>query len=214
MHEVVQRVLGLRVKLGDRARILIQKMDVKNAFRQIAVGPDEAGVFGYVLGEFLFVDLRLQFGWRGSPGCWWVISAAMQHAQRNTKRASALFSPTENRAVEHVTVAQKTRRSVVAWPAECAVRPAEGGGADDPAFVAFFMDDAISVEAQWDPEGARCLDLSRSLAFIRDQAMGERSEGEEPLLSREKVTGWATQQKLLGYDIDTGCFFHSTLPRV
>ena len=81
MHEVVQRVLGLRVKFGDRARIVIQKMDVKNAFRQIPVDPDGARVFGYVLGEFLFIDLRLQFGWRGSPGWWWVISAAMQHAQ-------------------------------------------------------------------------------------------------------------------------------------
>ena len=65
------------------------------------------------------------------------------------------------------------------------------------------MDDAISVEVQWDSEGARCLDLSRSLALIHDQAMGERCEGEEPLLSHKKVTGWATQQEVLGYDIDT-----------
>ena len=53
-----------------------------------------------------------------------------------------------------------------------------------------------------DAEGARCLDLSRSLAFIHEQAMGERSEGQEPLLSREKVTSWATQQEVLRYDID------------
>ena len=65
------------------------------------------------------------------------------------------------------------------------------------------MDDYIWVEVQWDAEGGRCLGLSRSLAFIHDQAMGERSEGEEPLLSREKVTGWATQREVLGYDIDT-----------
>ena len=75
-----------------------------------------------------------------------------------------------------------------------------GGGADDPAFVAFYMDDAISAEVQWDAEGVRCLDLSRPLAFIHEKAMDERSEGEEPLLSRKKVT---TQQKVLGYDIDT-----------
>ena len=138
MHEVVQGVLGLRFKFGDRARILIQKMDVKNAFREIPVDPDGARVFGYVLGEFLFVDLRLQFGWRGSPGWWGVISAAMKHAQCNITRVSALFLPAGDRAVEHVTVAQKTRRSVVSWPAECVVRAAEGGGgADDPVFVAF-----------------------------------------------------------------------------
>ena len=33
--------------------------------------------------------------------------------------------------------------------------------------------------------------------------MGSRREGEEPLLSHRKVTGWATQQEVLGYDIDT-----------
>ena len=33
--------------------------------------------------------------------------------------------------------------------------------------------------------------------------MGERGEGGEPSLSHRKVTGWATQQEVLGYDIDT-----------
>ena len=136
MHEVVQRVIGLRVKFGDRAPILIHKMDVMNAFRKIPVDPDGARVFRYVLGEFLFTYLRLQFGWRGSPGWWGIISAAMQHAQRNNTRASALFSPAGDRSVEHVTVAQKTRRSVVSWPAECRENGGggEGGGADDLAF--------------------------------------------------------------------------------
>ena len=45
--------------------------------------------------------------------------------------------------------------------------------------------------------------MPRSLASIHFQAMGERCEGEEPLLSHKKVTGWATQQEVLGYDIDT-----------
>ena len=45
--------------------------------------------------------------------------------------------------------------------------------------------------------------MSRSLGSIYFQAMGERSEGEESLLSYSKVTGWATQKEVLGYDIDT-----------
>ena len=32
---------------------------------------------------------------------------------------------------------------------------------------------------------------------------GRAVRGEEPLLSHKKVTGWATQQEVLGYDIDT-----------
>ena len=153
MREVLQRILGLRAKFGGRARILIQKMDVKNAFRQIPVDPDGAAAFGYVLGRYLFVDLRLQFGWRGSPGWWGVVSAAMQHAQRNTTRAAASFSQAGDRAVEHVRIAPCSGRPVVSWPAECVVRVAEGGGAYDPAFVVFFMDDAISVEVQWEEGG-------------------------------------------------------------
>ena len=33
--------------------------------------------------------------------------------------------------------------------------------------------------------------------------MGERAEGAEPLLSRKKVTDWAPQQEVLGFDLDT-----------
>ena len=72
--------------------------------------PDGSKVFGHVLGEFLLLDLRLQLWWRGSPGWWGVITAAMQHAQRNTTKAAALFSPAGDRAVEYLPVAQKTGR--------------------------------------------------------------------------------------------------------
>ena len=70
--------------MGDRARILILKMDVKNAFGKIPVDPDAASVFGYVLGKLLVNNLWLQVGWRGSPGWWGVVSAAMQHASGST----------------------------------------------------------------------------------------------------------------------------------
>ena len=33
--------------------------------------------------------------------------------------------------------------------------------------------------------------------------MGGRCEGGKPLLSHKKVTGWATQQEMLGYDSET-----------
>ena len=80
----------------------------------------------------------------------------------------------------------------------CGENGGGGWGADDPASVAFYVDDAISVDVQWDAESARFLDLSRSLASIYDQAMGEGSEAKEPLLSPEKVLVWATQQEVWG----------------
>lgn len=45
--------------------------------------------------------------------------------------------------------------------------------------------------------------LSRSIPSINYQARGERCAGQEPLLSHNTVTGWATQQEVLGYDIDS-----------
>ena len=140
-------------------------MDVKNAFRQVPVDPDGAAAFGYVLGQYLIVDFRLKFGWRGSPEWWGVLSAAIQHAQRKTTRASASFSQAGDRAGEHVATAPSTGRPVASWPEENVVRPAEGRGVDDPAFVVFFMDDAISVGTVGKGRGGeRCIDLSRSLA--------------------------------------------------
>ena len=39
MREVSQRVLGLRAKYDDGARIILKKMGVENAFRQISSRP-------------------------------------------------------------------------------------------------------------------------------------------------------------------------------
>ena len=66
--EVITRFLGLRAKYGTQKRILLQKMDVNSAFRQVGIAPDRAAAFAYRLEVLVFVDLRLQFGWRGSPG--------------------------------------------------------------------------------------------------------------------------------------------------
>ena len=121
-----------------------------------------------------------------------MVSAVIQHAQRNTTRARH----SRWRETEHVAIEPSTGYPVAIWPTECVVRLAEGGESNDLAFTVIFMDDAISVEVQ-------CTCLSQSLASMHLQAMSERSDREEPLLSRQTVTGWATQQEILGYDVDT-----------
>ena len=79
----------------------------------------------------------------------------------------------------------------------------EGGGAEGTAWVVFFMDDAVSLEVHWEPDGGRCIALAQSLASIHFQAMGKRGEGEKPLPSHKKVTDWAPQQEVLGFNLDT-----------
>lgn len=67
---ILKRVLGLRAKFRVDERILIQKMDAKSAFREVGVDLDNASRLAFRLGQFLFIDFRLQFRWRGSQG-WW-----------------------------------------------------------------------------------------------------------------------------------------------
>ena len=111
LDAILKRVLGLRAKFGVRARILIQKMDVKSAFRQVTVDPDGASCFAYRLGKFVFVDFRLQFGWRGSPGWWGLVAGAIQEAQRNMKMGMAVESPAAAAAAtEGVYVAGRTEQ--------------------------------------------------------------------------------------------------------
>lgn len=76
--QVIYRIWQLRQNYPQE-RIVISKMDVKSAFRQIPV--DLSGpLFGYCYEEMVVVDLRLQFGWRCSPGWWGVAGNAIEWA--------------------------------------------------------------------------------------------------------------------------------------
>ena len=50
MRQIMREILGARAKFGRGRRILIQKMDVKGAFRQVGVDPSAVVNFEYVLG--------------------------------------------------------------------------------------------------------------------------------------------------------------------
>lgn len=202
MNKILTRIVGLRKKFPSLP-ILVQKMDLKGAFRQIPVDPAGAAAFAYVFGEFVVVDLRLQFGWRGSPGWFGLAAGAIEHAQCHTTKDTAVFTPSGLRAVEHVNIAPATGNDKEPIPAECIVPELEGGGEEDTACTAFYVDDAVSVEAKHEPDGGRCIVLSKSLASIHHLLLGERGEGQEPVLSHKKTTDWAPQMEVLGYAVDT-----------
>ena len=61
--------------------------------------------------------------------------------------------------------------------------------------------------------GGRCIALAPSLASIHFQAMAERREGGESLLSHKKVTDWAPQLELLGFNLDMEKLTTSLPPR-
>jgi len=123
-------------------------MDVNSVFKQVGVDPDGASRFAYRLGQFLSVDFRLQFGWRGSTGSWGLITRAIWEAQRKMTPVRAAVSLAAATATAGEPVVARTGYPVAEIPVGCEVPPAEGGGPEDAAWVIFFMDDAISVEVQ------------------------------------------------------------------
>ena len=118
MNDIVKRIMGLRAKFGTGTRIPIEKLDAKSTFRQISVDPAGAAAFGYVVADYIVVDMRLQFGWRGGAGWWGVVASAMQDAQRKTTRATAVFGGRDqnNIACKNRTFDGKKCGVVPDWP--------------------------------------------------------------------------------------------------
>lgn len=80
LFEILSRIIFLRQLHGASLQILLCRIDVKEAFRQVPVDPSGASVFGYTMGDQVVVDLRCQFGWRSSPGFWSLFSSALEHS--------------------------------------------------------------------------------------------------------------------------------------
>ena len=119
LRVVLLRVLILRQMHGPTARIVICRVDVKDAFRQVLIDPVGAPVFGYAMGEYVVVDLRLQFWWRNSPGFWGLMTFALEHAHTHLTFQDAAISLQGAAAVEHVHLAPSRGGSVRSLPRDC-----------------------------------------------------------------------------------------------
>ena len=86
-------MLVLRQVHGPTARIVLCRVDVKDAYRQVLVDPVGAPVFGDAVGEYVVVDLRLQFGWRSSLGFWSLIGFALEHSHTHSPFQDAAVPP-------------------------------------------------------------------------------------------------------------------------
>ena len=211
--DVLLRVMYLRQKFGPNARIVLSKLDVKSAFRQVPVDRSRAPIFGYVVEDLVVVDLRLQFGWTSSPGFWGIFSSALEHSHTHTTFEDALVSEHGRGAAESVHIADARNRVVAPLPSDCADLGEWGGRFYDPFFVRYYVDDGILVEVQWWPDGRRCLRATRSLVSDHFRLFGERGANEPPLLSEKKMSDWDTCLEVLGYVIDSECMTVSLSPQ-
>ena len=102
LREVLLPVMFLRQTHGSDARILLCRVDVKDAFRQVLVDPSGSPVFGYVFGDRVVVDLRVQFEGRNSPGSWGLMASALKHAHTHSTFHGTDVSQQGAAAVGHV----------------------------------------------------------------------------------------------------------------
>ena len=172
---------------------------MKDAYRQVLVDP----VGAYAMGEYVVVDLRLQFGWRKSPGFWGLMASALEHSHTHSTFQDAAVSPQGAAAVEHVCLAPLRGGSVTSLPRDCRTVSGSGGYAGSRFFVRDYVDDGILVEVQWWPDGRRCMRAVQSLASDHLRLLGVRGASDPPLLSASKITNWDTRLEVLGWLVDT-----------
>ena len=60
LRDIIWHILYLRRRFGRGARIVLSKMGVKDAFRQVPVEITRPPVFGHVFGGLVVIDRRLQ----------------------------------------------------------------------------------------------------------------------------------------------------------
>lgn len=111
-------------------------------------------------------------------------------------------------ATERVTVAAPARpETPVQLPKGCRA-PGRGGGADDPLYFGYYIDDGILAELQHLASYSTlpmaglvcgCLVRWHPSIFI----FGSRKPRDPPLLAARKVSSGATRLEVLGWTVDT-----------
>ena len=203
LPKLLAEIVRLRIKYPLK-RILISKADVSDAFRNVRVAPEQANKFCYVLDDLIVADLRLTFGWAGSPGFWGLLSSAAEHAHCNTSVRDAHILSEGEDMMSHVTIVEPWEEGAPASvPRDTEARPSAGGGLLDPFFATVYVDDFILVRVQQDPSDQTALIASASLASDHVRLFGPGEEGEIPILSLKKSTNWDTTADALGYTINT-----------
>ena len=188
---------------GPTARIILSRIDVKDAFRQVLVDPVGAPVFGYAMGGYVVVDLRLHLGWRNSPGFWGLMASALEHVHTHPTFQDAAVSPRGAAAVEHVRLSPPLGGSVRSLRRDCRFVSGSGRYAGSRFFVRYCVDDGVLVEVQWWPDGRRCMRAVQSLASDDFRLLGVRGASDLPLLSARKISNWDTRLEVLGWLVDT-----------
>ena len=151
-------------------------------------------------------DLRLTFGWAGSPGFWGLLSSAPEHAHCNTSVRDAHILSEGEDMMSHVTIVEPWEEGAPASvPRDTEARPSAGGGLLDSFFATVYVDDFILVRVQQDPSDQTALDRV-GLPSIRPRTPvwpGRRRRNPHSLPQEKHELGYYRRCATIGYTINT-----------
>ena len=131
LGDVSRQIMYLDQRYGV-ARVMLCRIDVKDAFRQIPVDPLHAAKLGYVFDEYAVADLFLQFRGRSSPGYWDLVVSPLEYAHNQTSFQNATVSEHGRSAGGHVRVDVDAGRETMPVPPNCERVPSAGVVAGSP----------------------------------------------------------------------------------
>ena len=192
LPKFLDELVTLRKKLSEN-RILMSKVDLSDAFRNVRVDLDKAHNFCYTVRELVEIDFCLTFGWSRSPGFWGVMSAAAAHVHCNTTIDTAQLLGEGKNMMAHVrwwsvgkTESQHRYRRT--QKSELTV----GGGEFDPFFTAEYVDGYLQVRIQHSDDDATASIASASLGSNHVRLFGPGEMGVMSILAPKKSTNWDT----------------------
>jgi hypothetical protein len=210
---ILARVYALRLR-HPKAHIVLSKVDVADAFRQLPIHPAFAGFFAYSIGGYIMVELRLGFGWAASPGLFYQWATAMIERLRSLKPSdvSEEMVACAQELLERLGVEEAPPQPIAPVPPDesaLASLPEGLGIGDDEFFGEAFLDDTIGVEIN---DGVRPRLCSAALIWLHYALYGPPRPGAPPCLRLKKLTGWSSTLDVLGVVINANDLTVSLTP--
>lgn len=170
--------------------MVLSKIDCTEAFGQIGLQCAGVPVFGYGFRVWV-VTPSVAFGYRSSPVCFCLHSAALELSYCHTTNGDAVV----------IQEGKTPRRSMSVKPprATCHHLPLSRRFC---FFVRYYVDKVLVDVHCWS-DGRRCRRARAPLVSDHFRHIGTESHGSPILLSSHRISSWHIVLCVLGYNIDT-----------
>jgi hypothetical protein len=204
----------LRAKY-PHGHLVLSKVDVADAFRQLLIHPEFAPFFSYTWGDFLVVDLRLAFGWLGSPGFFyrWAKALVAFVMEKTPADVTDEMKAAIGKWAWHQSIEEPGTFPITPFPPSDTSPPSSSVSAEGNApfyFIMPYIDDTILLENNVDDRPRK---LGQLVIFAHFLLYGFPREGWPACLKEEKVTDWASEGEVLGIMVNLNTMMLSLPPK-